>query len=77
MSQPYRKGVENIPLQEINKSCPITIYVIDNTTDKTVETKQLDYGKAEDRKYLGRISFWAFSNNHTIETIATKDIKPE
>lgn len=69
----YRKGVENIPIVEINTSCPITVLVISVETGIVVEKKQLDYGKYEDRKFLGRISFWAYTNGHSIETMANKD----
>lgn len=70
----YRKGAENVPLQEFNKSTPIMVFVIDlKNEDNVVEQKQLDYGNIEDRKYLGRLTYWAISNGHSIETMAVKD----
>lgn len=74
----YRKGVENIPLREINKSMPILVIVYDlQNGDKVIEEKRLNYGDVEDRKWLGRISFWAFQNHCSVETIAIVDAEAE
>ncbi len=74
----YRKGAENIPLREINKNLPIMVIVYDlRNDDKVVEEKRLNYGDAEDRKWLGRISFWALTNHCSVETIAIVDAEAE
>ncbi len=74
----YRKGAENIPLREINKNLPIMVIVYDlRNDDKIVEEKRLNYGDAEDRKWLGRISFWALTNHCSVETIAIVDAEAE
>ena len=74
----YRKGIENVPLKEVNKSLPILVIIYDlRNEDKVVEEKRLDYGNYEDRKYLGRLSFWALSNHCSIETIAIVDAEAE
>lgn len=72
----YRKGVENIPLREINKSKMIMVIVMDlNNNDEVVLEKKIDYASYEDRKWLGRISFWAFENHHCVETMAICDVE--
>ena len=74
----YRKGAENVPLREINKNLPILVIVYDlKNNDKVVEEKRLNYGDAEDRKWLGRISFWAYQNHCSVETIAIVDAEAE
>ena len=73
----YRKGAENIPLREINKNLPILVMVYDLATDKLIEEKRMDYGNAEDRKHLGRITFWALTNHCSVETIAMIDADKE
>jgi hypothetical protein len=74
----YRKGAENIPLQYINKSMPILVIVYDlRNDDAVVEEKRIDYGNIEERKWLGRISFWAFQNHCSVETIALVDAEAE
>lgn len=72
---PYRKNVENIPLREFNKApMPIMVFVIDlKNDDNIVQQVQLDYSNFEDRKHLGRLTHWAVSNGHSIETMALKD----
>jgi len=74
----YRKGAENIPLQHINKNMPILVIVYDlRNNDTVVEEKRINYGDAEERKWLGRISFWAFQNHCSVETIALVDAEAE
>lgn len=74
----YRKGAENIPLKEINKTLPILVIVYDlKNNDRIVEEKRINYGDFEDRKWLGRISFWAFTNHCSVETIAISDAEEE
>lgn len=70
----YRKGAENVPLQNINKVMPILVLVYDLRTDELVEEKRINYGDADERKWLGRISFWAFTNHCSVETYAISDI---
>lgn len=73
----FRKGVENLPLKEINKSMPIMVFVRDlrkpADEDDVVGEYKLDYANYEDRKHLGRITFWAVTNHHLVETLAVVD----
>lgn len=74
----YKKGVENLPLRQVNTSMPIMVYVINlKNDDEIVQEVQLDYASFEDRKHLGRITFWAVSNGHSIETMSLKDAMGE
>lgn len=70
----YRKGAENVPLKDINKDMPILVLVYNLQTDALVEEKRINYGNAEERRWLGRISFWAFTNHCSVETYALADI---
>ena len=73
----YRKGAENVPLREVNKNLPILVVVYDlRNDDRVVEEKRLNYGNADDRKWLGRISFWALTNHCSVETMAIVDAEP-
>ena len=74
MSSKYRAGVENLPLRQINTHCPIIVIVTDLSNDEIVSTIELDYAKFDDRKHLGRLSFWAISNKHSVETMAKSDV---
>jgi hypothetical protein len=72
----YRKGVENLPLPKINKHMPIIVYIRDlNAPEENdvVGEYKMDYANYEDRKHLGRLTFWAVTNHHLVETIALAD----
>lgn len=74
----YIRGAENKRLDEINTHCPIYVFLIDlKNDDDVVATFELDYANYADRKRLGRISFWAISNGHSVETMAKGDAEPE
>jgi hypothetical protein len=74
----YRRGIENIPLKEVNKNLPILVIIYDlRNGDNVVTETRLNYGDYEDRKYLGRLSFWALTNHCSIETIAITDAEVE
>lgn len=74
MYSKYKKGDENKPLREINTHCPVIVFLIDlQNNDDIVAQFELDYANYADRKRLGRISFWAVSNGHSVETMAKKN----
>ena len=74
----YKQGAENVPLREVNKNLPILVIIYDlHNNDNVVKEVRLNYGNYEDRKYLGRLSFWALTNHCSIETIAIVDADQE
>lgn len=74
----YRKGAEYVPLRDINKDMKALIIVYDlRNDDKVVEEKWINYGNVDDRKWLGRITFWALSNHCSVETISKEDAEAE
>jgi hypothetical protein len=77
MSQ-YKPNSENIPLRQINTSMPALIVVYDLlNNDNVALEKRIDFANYEDRKWMGRITFWALTNHHSIETIAIVDAEAE
>ncbi len=74
----YRLGDENKRLENINTHCPIMVFLIDlQHDDEVVLQLELDYANYADRKRLGRISFWAVMNGHSVETMHKSDAMPE
>lgn len=74
----YRLGDENKRLENINTHCPIMVFLIDlQHDDEVVLQLELDYANYADRKRLGRISFWAVMNGHSVETMAKSDAMGE
>lgn len=75
MAIKYQEGAENAPVQH---NLPILAIVYDlRDGDKVVVEKRFNYSNFDDRKALGKLSFWAYSNHCSIETIAVVDAEAE
>lgn len=73
----YYQGAENKRLEQVNNYCPIYVTIIDlKNNDNVVFETELDYANFADRKRLGRITFWAVMNGHSVETMARADAEP-
>jgi hypothetical protein len=74
----YSPGAENKRIENYVTYCPIYVTIIDlkNNDDVVYET-YLDYSNDADRKRLGRLTFWAVMNGHSVETMAREDAVPE
>lgn len=73
----YTPGAENVPLRRVNTSMPALVIVYDlNNDDNVVLEQRIDFANFEDRKWMGRVTFWALTNHHSIETIAIVDAEP-
>lgn len=71
----YKPGIENtIPRDAL--MIKVIVYSL-REDDKVVVEKTLNYSNFEDRKELGRLSFWAYKNNCSIETLAMVDAEAE
>lgn len=71
----YKEGAEKAPAQ---RSLPILAVVYSlRENDKIVVEKRFNYSDYEDRKKLGQLSFWAYSNHCSIETMAVADAEAE
>jgi hypothetical protein len=67
----YKDGAENAPVQ---RNLPILVLVYSLREDeKVVIEKTINYSSYDDRKWLGRISYWAYSNHCSVETMAMTD----
>lgn len=58
---------EFAPLRDFVKSFKIKVTIY-NQKDDVVRTEVMDYGLPSDRIWLGRLSYWAWSQNHYVET---------
>lgn len=71
----YKPGIENKPIQN---NLPILVIVYSlREDDKVVVEKRFNYSNYEDRKALGALSFWAYTNHCSIETLAVSDAEAE
>lgn len=71
----YKDGVEAAPIKH-NLPILVIIYSL-RENDKVVVEKKLNYSSYEDRKVLGQLSFWAYQNHCSIETMAITDAEAE
>lgn len=71
----YKEGAESLPIKH---SLPILVIIYSlREDDKIVVEKRLNYSNYEDRKQLGQLSFWAYQNHCSIETLAVVDAEAE
>ncbi len=71
----YKEGVERSPIQHQLPILAIVYSLREN--DKVVVEKRFNYSNFEDRKALGALSYWAYTNHCSIETIAIADAEAE
>ena len=71
----YKDGAEAAPIKH---KLPILVIIYSlREDDKVVVEKRLNYSNYEDRKQLGALSYWAYSNHCSIETLAMTDAEGE
>lgn len=52
----------------------LIVLLIHNLEKDTVEREfHLDYGKKEDRQFVGRVSFWCLNNGRSTEIMSLED----
>jgi hypothetical protein len=74
LMRPDPDGPENIPLNGFNKTFKVAVFIYDlKKNDEIIDMREIDYGSLEDRRWLGRVSFWAWSKGYSIETMSLKD----
>lgn len=64
---------ENVPLKDYIKSFKMMVVVYNLETELVEREIEVDYGDADDRKWLGRVSFWACTNKRSVETMSLED----
>lgn len=62
-----KNGPEFAPLRNYVKSFKIIVEIFDKD-DNVIRTERMDYGEPEDRAWLGKLSFWSWSNGYSVET---------
>ncbi len=66
-----RSGPEFAPLRNFIKSFKIRVTIFDDQ-DNIVREEVMDYGKGEDRMWLGKLSYWAWASGYYVETSEDK-----
>jgi hypothetical protein len=68
-----RSGPWDNKLKDYVEKQPIVAIIHNLDTDSIEREFQLDLGNKEDKKFLGRISFWAVTNNKSVETLSMEN----
>ena len=71
LKPPNYNGPESVPLKGYVKSFKVAVFIIDlRHDDIIIDQYEIDYGKYEDKAWLGRISFWAWQRGYSVETMS-------
>lgn len=62
-----RNGPELLPLKNYVKEFKIIVTVYDKD-DNVVREEHMDYGKYQDRVWLGKLSYYCWTNGYIVET---------
>ena len=69
-------GPEDLPIKEgFVKTFAMMVLIRDLKNDNVIRREQIDYGKPDDRRWLGRLSFYCCSNGLSVETMSLNDFK--
>lgn len=67
------RGPEDIPLKGYVSQHPIVILIIDIKSKRKIREERINYSDADARRWLGRITHWATTNNYMVQTCSEKD----
>lgn len=73
MTEEIPRGPWDVPLKGYVKEFYIILLIKDIKSDRYIKEEKVNYGDQEIRKWLGRISYWAWNNGYLIETMSLED----
>lgn len=73
MNENIPRGPEDIPLKAFIKEFWVVVLIKDIKSDRYIREEKINYSDSDIRKWLGRISYWAWSNGYLIETMSLAD----
>lgn len=73
MNDDVPKGPWDIPLKGYVKELFIIVLIKDIKSDRYIDEKKVNYSDPEIRRWIGRISYWAWNNGYLVETMLLKD----
>jgi hypothetical protein len=73
MTEEIPRGPWDVPLKGYVKEFYIILLIKDIKSDRYIKEEKVNYGDSEIRKWLGRVSYWAWCHGYAIETMSLKD----
>lgn len=67
------RGPEDLPLREYVKDHRLVILVYNLDNDVVLRKETINYSEPAERRWLGKITYWASVNGHSVETMSEKD----
>lgn len=67
-----KSGPENAPLPTYIKDFPLVVEIY-NTNGVLIRKEAINYGNVDQRKWLGRLSFWAWGLGYSVETYKNEE----
>ncbi len=73
MTDDIPRGPWDVPLKNYVKEFNIILLIKDIKSDRYIKEEKVNYGDPEIRRWLGRISYWAWCHGYAIETMSLDD----
>ncbi len=74
LEPPNPNGPESIPLRDYVKSFKVAVFIYDlKNNDEIIDMREIDFGNRDDKAWLSKVSFWAWSKGYSVETMSLKD----
>lgn len=68
------RGPEDIPLKKPwDSEHYVIVTIIDIKSNRKIRSEKINYGNREARLWLGKVTYWATTNNYKVETCAEAD----
>lgn len=77
MSEDIPRGPWDIPLKGYIREVQIILLIKDIVSDRYIKEEKINYGDPEVRKWIGRISYWAWTNGYSVETMNLEDYEKQ
>jgi hypothetical protein len=65
-------GPEDIPLRDYIRELPVMVLIYDNN-EVLMRSEEINFSNPDHKRWLSKVSVWAFNNHCSVETIAKSD----
>lgn len=73
MTDDIPRGSWDVPLKSYVREFQIVLLIKDIKSGRYISEHKVNYGELEIRKWLGRVSYWAWCHGYSIETMSLED----
>ena len=74
LKRPDPAGPESVPINGYIKSYKVAVFIYNlKKDDEIIDCREIDYANREDRAWIGKVSYWAWTNGYSVETMSLAD----